>query len=331
MKKSPGERQGRGASRALVALGLVLVWGSSSALTQNSAETRPAAAAATQPAATWLRVAAERVNLRSRGDVNSVVVARVERGTVLRAVDRDPYGWYRILPPEGVFSLVSAEYIDRLSPTEGVASTRGGMLRVRVGSLVCAVDPLRGEVQALLKRGTSVRIIGEQDGWLKIVPPEGVYLHVSAQHTQPITDTEAARLLGARPATVTSGDETASSRPVADPSLSDVWGQRLAAVEEAIAVEGEKPLLEQAWAQMQGRLDPIAAQRDELQVARLAQAWIELLQQVVEDQTIAREAESILRRSDRERRLHEREMERIRRMRGRPASQPTSRPTRRTP
>ena len=61
----------------------------------------------------WLRVTADRVNLRSKGDLNSRIVGRVSRDDVLEAVGRE-YGWHQIVPPAGLFSLVSARYIERV-------------------------------------------------------------------------------------------------------------------------------------------------------------------------------------------------------------------------
>jgi hypothetical protein len=165
---------------AVVVGGFALVVGAAVPAAEGQvATTEPRAAgpqATTQPTAeeTWLRVTAEEVYIRSRADANSLPVARVPRDTLLHAVGRDPYGWYRIQPPAGVFSLVAAEYVDRRGPSAGIVSVRSGTLRVRVGSLVRDVDPLQAEVQTLLERGAAVQIVAEQGPWLRIVPAPGV-------------------------------------------------------------------------------------------------------------------------------------------------------------
>jgi hypothetical protein len=142
---------------------------------------------------TWLRVTADMVHLRTRPDANSIPAVQVAAGTVLEAVERDPYDWYRVLPPPGVFSFVAAEFIERRSPTEGVVAVRSGTLRVRVGSAVQNVDPEQSEVQTRLERGAKVEIIGEQDGWLRIAPPPGVFVYVGGQYVVPLSADEAAR------------------------------------------------------------------------------------------------------------------------------------------
>lgn len=149
----------------------------------------------------WLRTTANLVNVRSRADLNSRVVARVPLNTVLRGVAEEG-DWHRILPPDGVFSLVSAAYIDRQSQTHGVVRVNVGTLRVRVGSTVVDVDPLKEEVQTRLTRGTPVDIVGEQsDGWLRIKPPAGVYYYISKTYTERITEDEARRLMASPTAT----------------------------------------------------------------------------------------------------------------------------------
>ncbi len=286
--------------------------------------------AASQPASqeTWLRVIVDEVHLRSRPDANSLPVARVPRDTLLRAVGRDSYGWYRVRPPEGVFSFVAAEYVDRRGPTEGIVSVRGGTLRVRVGSLVYDVDPAQTEVQTLLQRGAVVQVVGEQGAWLKIVPPPGVYAYVAGQHAEPVTDDVAARLRSNQgPVSRPTSEPTAAApsvgkpRAASGPDLSGPWGQRLAAVETAIAAEARKPLGEQSWPDAVGGLQPIAAQREEPAVARLAEAWIAQLEQRIAEQAAVRAADELLGRTAREQVQHEREMQRIERAR-RAATQP---------
>ncbi|MCK4340184.1 MAG: SH3 domain-containing protein, partial [Phycisphaerae bacterium] len=289
---------------------------------------------ASQPTAQayWLRVTADRLNVRSQPDANSIVVTRVERDAILRALG-SRFGWHRVLPPEGVFSYVSAAHVERQSETEGLVAVRSGTLRVRVGSLVRELDPLKSEVQTLLERGTPVRIVGAQGEWLKIVPPEGVYLYVSDKYVQQVSDEVAARLGAAitttpQPAGITSGEPSpqpiavAATQPAEGPDLSGPWGRRLVQVETAITAQAARPALEQAWDEPLTHLRPIAAQRAEPLAARLAAAWIVQLEERGADQEALRAAEEVLQRTARERARHERELERIKRLRQRAASQP---------
>lgn len=281
------------------------------------------ATAASQPAAYWLRVTADRVNLRTRADANSVVITRLERDAVLEAVDSQ-FGWHRVRPPEDVFSYVSARHVDQVSHEEGIVSVRSGMLRVRVGSLIAEVDPLQSEVQTLLPRGASVRIVGRSGNWLKIVPPAGVFAYVSGDHVERVSPAVAARL---RAATTTQPSaEAAALRPsdqaAPAPDLTGPWGQRLRLIETAIEAEGRKPPLEQSWTGLVGRLRPVVAQREEPMVARLAQRWVMVLEERSAAQSALRASEVIARRAGRSRAQLDREVEQIRQARRRATSRP---------
>ncbi|MEW6250676.1 MAG: SH3 domain-containing protein [Planctomycetota bacterium] len=296
------------------------------------AATAPSAAApATQATSrgareTWLRVTKDDVNIRARPDTASVVVARAVRGALLHARGCDDYGWYRIEPPEGVFSYVSKEHVRRSGVAEGVVEIRSGTLRVRVGSTVRELDPVQSEVQALLERGARVQIVGEQGEWLKIAPPAGVHVYISGDVVETLSDELAGHLVALRkaadgsPAGVARAGAPPATGPApsprqAGPDLSGRWGERLVEVEKLIAAEDAKPLGEQRWAEAIARLRPIAEQREELLVAQLALGWIAQLEQRVADQRLVREGHAILARTERDQGRHEREMQRIGRTR----------------
>ena len=274
----------------------------------------------------WLRVTAPLVNVRSRADANSVIMAQVAEDALLRASGSE-FGWHRILPPAGAFSYVAAEFVDRRSDTEGIVSVASGTLRVRVGSTVQELDPWKSEVQTLLKRGTRIRIVGQQGEWLKIEPPEEVYAYISDEYVVRISDEVAQRLLKAKPttsqpaSTPATSEKTTTTAP-AGPDLSGPWGERLLLVEAAIETEDRKPLLEQAWDPTIERLQPIAQQQVDPMVSQLARAWISLLEGRKVDQAVVRSADDILRQAARERAQYERELERLERVRQRATSGP---------
>ena len=141
----------------------------------------------------WLRLTGDPVNVRSRADTNSVPVARLPRDTVLRAFE-EQYGWHRVAPPAGTFSLVSADYVDVGGDGVGTINVASGTLRVRVGSQVIESDPRIREVQTRLDAGAKVRILGRQDGWYKIAPPEGVYFYVSSDFSEIVSEQQAREL-----------------------------------------------------------------------------------------------------------------------------------------
>ncbi|MFQ5805484.1 MAG: SH3 domain-containing protein [Phycisphaerae bacterium] len=284
---------------------------------QQTASTRPT------EAHYWLRVTGDRVNVRSRADVNSRIVGRASRDDVLEAVGSE-YGWHRIVPPRGVFSLVFARYIERVGERHGIVKV-DTTLRVRVGSDVQPRDPMRSEVQARLENGTEVKIIGELDGeWLKIVPPEGVYAYISGDYVERISKVVADRLRAAKPfvgsqpsAAVASRpglavEAKATTRPAGQPDLTGRWGKRLGWILPAIETEERKPLVKQSWDGVLSHLRPIAAQREESRVAELAAAWIEGIDRRVEEQGLARKAREIARQAERDRARHAWELGKLR-------------------
>ena len=296
---------------ARITLLLVVLTGNGLCLAQSGVSAEPSA----QPH--WLRVTADRVNLRSRPDRNSVVVARVDQDQVLQGVDC-PFGWCCVQPPTGVFSYVSARYIDQLTPTEGVVSVQSGNLRVRVGSLLTELDPPKSEVQTLLPRGSNVRIIGQQGDWLKIAPPPGVYLYISNDFVERVTPEVASQLQAAAFTTSQPTTAAAQTQAASTLDLSGKWGQRLVLVEAAIDAESRHPVLEQSWKPALAQLRPIAEQREEPIVALLAQQWIVRVEERLANQATLRAARQITRHEDRNQTRFERELDKIHRVRSEP-------------
>ncbi len=156
--------------------------------------------------ATWIRITGNTVNVRARADVNSLPMTRLERDSILWAVRREN-GWYAVKPPSDVFSLVAAQFIERVGTDRGVVKVGAdSSLRVRAGSRHTTVDPQLTDIQAKLSSGAEVRVMGEwtdshNDRWLQIAPPEGVLVYVSAEYAEPISEDMAK----SRGATGTSG------------------------------------------------------------------------------------------------------------------------------
>lgn len=288
--------------------------------------TQPTTPPATQPATPtdtlWLRVTASELNIRVLPDPDSLVVARVPFGTLLRAIDVDTHGWYRVLPPTELFGYVAREYIQPDVDGTGLVSIQTGTLRVRAGSLVQRGDPVTLDVVARLERGERVRILAEDGDWFRITLPDVVRYYVAGTHITVIDADEAQRLLsqGAAVAAAPESDDLPTPPPATAPTptgpdLGGAWGQRLVPIEKAVTTEANKPFADQQWDELIVRLRPIAAQREEPLVAALAAGWLEQLERRVQQQETARRAEEILRRSDRDQARHEREMARLRAVR----------------
>ncbi|MCA9243125.1 MAG: SH3 domain-containing protein [Phycisphaerales bacterium] len=260
----------------------------------------------------WVRVTGDSVNLRYRPDLNATIVAKLNSGMVLRAISEE-YGWYRVEPPPGVYSLAHADFIEMSEDgkTGTVRVNENSSLRIRVGSEVVELAPERCEVQARLLRGDKVEVIGRDGMWLHIRPPPHVYYALSGEHAERISDDAAKAALREQPvagpaekqrdadsaimrpagdaevdavtpdtagvapsASTISTDESAPARPTSGPiNLSGPWGQKLVAVEARIQDLSLQTFDPVAWKAVLNELAPIAAQNDDPPIASLAAQW----------------------------------------------------------
>lgn len=142
----------------------------------------------------WLRITTDKLNVRSRPDMNSLRVGQVTLDDALRGVEQLP-GWHKILPPADAFCLVSAQHIKQDAAGRGVVEvSEGSNLVVHAGSTVQTVDPKVSEKQALLAPGAEVEILGQEGDWYRIKPPPEVYVYVVADYVERITGEQAAEL-----------------------------------------------------------------------------------------------------------------------------------------
>jgi hypothetical protein len=104
----------------------------------------------------------------------------------------DPGGWYMIAPPEGSFSWIRAEYVDKTAGNRGVLTANNVV--VRVGS---AIDDVYDVEQRRLSTGDEIDILGEQTfrtdrgaiKMYKIAPPQGEYRWVLGKAVVPVDET----------------------------------------------------------------------------------------------------------------------------------------------
>ena len=139
-------------------------------------------------------VTAHTLLVRSGPSQNYYVVEELNAGDRVTVTGQE-HGWYRILPPSGCYSLVSKNYVDldRDGKT-GVVNTNA--LRVRAGS---DMERHRYAVQLKLDKGAEVKVVGEtQDGYLKIEPPAGAYLWISADYVTEVPGERLAMENGSR-------------------------------------------------------------------------------------------------------------------------------------
>ena len=112
-------RRGALGSLLLVAAGI------STASVSAQSETRPVIAHG--------EVTAGDVYVRSGPSLNHSTICKLNAGHRIDIVSEE-LEWYEILPPEGTFSLISGDYVDRGEGQAGVVN--GDNVRVRAGSLL---------------------------------------------------------------------------------------------------------------------------------------------------------------------------------------------------
>ncbi len=91
------------------------------------------------------------------------------------------YDWLKIVPPQGSFSYVPQAYVTRRN--DGKIGRVNSTLNVRAGS---SLNAIKTTVQAQLTEGQDVTILGEQDEYYKIAPPEGAYVFINKQYVEPL-------------------------------------------------------------------------------------------------------------------------------------------------
>ena len=165
--------------------------------------------------------------------------ARLRRGTKIEIYREETSGWLAIRPPEGSFSWVPAEFIERSEDDE----TIGRAIEPTPAWVGTAAERVREHrEQVTLKAGEVVQILGEkqvaaegdeEETWLKIAPPAGEFrwIHlrdVSRTEPPPIAEPrEPARVEPAqiRPARIESQiveDETDQPQEVEEPRRFEV-------------------------------------------------------------------------------------------------------------
>lgn len=117
-----------------------------------------------------VRVTGDRVSLRSNPDLNSELLDRAMKGEELLFLG-ETNGWLAVQAPENLDFWVSGQYIQN-----GIVQP--DKLNIRSGpspnySVVCVV-----------KKGDSLALRGEFNEWLKISPPAGSRVWISADYAE---------------------------------------------------------------------------------------------------------------------------------------------------
>jgi hypothetical protein len=129
-------------------------------------------------------ILAERAEVASGPGRRFYITDHLPRGATVEVYREDDAGWLAIRPPEGSFSWIPAEHVQRLDDGVGkVASPTASW----VGTSIEKVEEHKSQVE--LKAGELVQVVAEkivgegdsQEKWLKIAPPAGEFRYVHSR------------------------------------------------------------------------------------------------------------------------------------------------------
>ncbi len=125
-------------------------------------------------------VNANAVYVRSGPGDNYYPTLKLDKGTRVTIVGKR-FDWLKIVPPEGSFCYVAKAYVEKYGDGSVGRVTKPN-LNVRAGS---TLNAMKTTVQLQLDSRVDVKILGEQDEYFKIAPPDGAYLYISKQYVEP--------------------------------------------------------------------------------------------------------------------------------------------------
>lgn len=243
-------------------------------------------------------VNANDVYVRSGPSLNHYTVTKLQAGDRVRVVG-ETGDWLEILPTQGIFSLISSDYVDRGDGAGGVVN--GNNVRVRCGSLL---NESKYTVQKLLTKGNRVQIRGQnKEGFFLIEPPDGVTVWVHRKFVVDVPealvkDSDRVAPAAGSPTTgsITAGvpNETVESGQTvkaidtesADNSLDEFPGtpqrERLSALDRRAQAELAKPVVQRQFRSIIENYVPIAEQTEDEFARRYATARIERLTNMAE-------------------------------------------------
>jgi uncharacterized protein YgiM (DUF1202 family) len=235
---------------------------------------RPSSPAGTPAAAppqtgTVAEVTANDVNIRSGPGTQFYQCGKLKKGDHVQVakVSKD---WSAIVPPPGSYSWIAVQYVSVSiqNATEGVVTGDG--VAVYAGS--DDLDPMvsTSKQDVTMSRGQKVRLLNEEkDEYYKIVPPAGAYLWVSNQFL--LSNGSVGASLPPTEASQTQPKANpGQTPPAATPTEASLLAEYYN-LSKQITEEIKKPIEQQDFTGVKGKLKAIADNKDGGRAARYAQ------------------------------------------------------------
>ncbi len=227
---------------------------------------------APKPAFPYLaEITADDIYVRSGPGTNYYFTGKLNKGDQVKIVS-DKFSWSQIVPPEGSYSWIAAQYV-QVGPDNSLMGTvAGDAVRVYAGS--DSIQPMHSTtMQGKLDKGAKVTLLGdEQDGYYKIAPPDFAYLWVSTKYTSPLASIAAPAPADAEPAPQTqAGSEP--GQPALVPTTIVTEEQRLKEyydLKEKVEAERAKPIDRQNYTSLRKALKTVAEDKNAGKAARYA-------------------------------------------------------------
>jgi len=108
---------------------------------------------------------------------------KLDKGAKVKVVGAK-FDWLKVTPPDGSFCYVARLYVDRHGDGK-VGRVIKDSINVRAGSSLSA---LKIGILCELNQGEEVEILGEEQEYFKIKPPEKAYLYINKKFVEPDPD-----------------------------------------------------------------------------------------------------------------------------------------------
>jgi uncharacterized protein YgiM (DUF1202 family) len=120
------------------------------------------------------------VFVRSSPSENAYPTMKLDKGAKVTVVGMK-FNYLKILPPEGSFAYVPQVYVERRG--DGSVGRANREIVAKAGS---AMNDLKLAAMSKVNEGDDVTILGTEDEYFKIKPPEGSYLYVDKTFVDPV-------------------------------------------------------------------------------------------------------------------------------------------------
>jgi uncharacterized protein YgiM (DUF1202 family) len=155
-------------------------------------------------------VVVDRTFVRSGPSDTFYPTQNIEKGANVIVVAKKG-NWLKIQPPEGSFSYIQKAFVNKYGDGKSGKVTTPTLI-VRAGS---SIQPqLQWAVQTKLDIGQDVAILGEENEYFKIRPPESAFLYIKADEVKPVRVLPKSGERPADPPALTTADPTTPMIPV---------------------------------------------------------------------------------------------------------------------